>query len=130
MIELVSGFSGRHKPDFLLWNGCKATVGPSVQHRGHNYEAPELAPSLYRATRLPARCAKYGSARGLFVAVTDLFKLHLHLPERESGLLACFCIGTWLADRLPTALSLAISGPVRNWESMCCACSAASVAIP
>ena len=32
-------------------------------------------------------------------------------PERESSLLACFSIGTWLADRLPSAPSLAISGP-------------------
>jgi hypothetical protein len=111
MIELVSGSSGLNKPNLLLWNGRKATVGTRVQHGGHSYEARELAPSLYRATRLPPRCTNYGSARDLFVAVGDLFRLHLDLPERESSLLACFSIGTWLADCLPTALSLVISGP-------------------
>jgi hypothetical protein len=47
----------------------------------------------------------------LFAAIADLFKHHLDLPQRESSLLACFSISTWLADRLPTAPSLVISGP-------------------
>jgi len=111
MIELVSGSSGFNKPDFLLWNGRKTTVGPRVEHGGCIYEVPELASSLYRATRLPSRCTKYGSARSLFAAIADLFKHHLDLPARECSLLACFSISTWLADRLPTAPSLAISGP-------------------
>jgi hypothetical protein len=111
MIELIAGSSGSNKPDFLLWNGRKATVGPRVEHGGCIYEARELSPSLYRATRLPSRCADYGSARGLFAVITNLFKRHLDLPERESSLLACFSISTWLADRLPTAPSLTISGP-------------------
>ena len=111
MIELVSGAPGLNQPDCLLWNGSKATVGPRVKHGGCIYEAPELAPSLYRAMRLPSKCTDYGSSRGLFAVITNLFKHHLDLPERESSLLACFSISTWLADRLPTAPSLAISGP-------------------
>jgi hypothetical protein len=111
MIELIAGSSVLNKPDVLLWNSRKATVGARVKHGGCIYEAPELAPSLYRATRLPSRCGDYGSARGLFAAITDLFRHHLDLPERESSLLACFSISTWLADRLPTAPNLIISGP-------------------
>jgi hypothetical protein len=61
--------------------------------------------------RLPSKCTDYGSSRGLFAVITNLFKHHLDLPERESSLLACFSISTWLADRLPTAPSLAVSGP-------------------
>ena len=115
MIELVSGSSGLHKPDFLRWSGKKATVGTHIKHGGRTYEAPELDPSLYRATRFPSRCDDYDSARDLFAAIVDLFKHHLDLPERESSLLTCFSISTWLADRLPSAPSLAISGP--NQES-------------
>jgi len=111
MIELVSGSSESSKPDVLLWNGSNATVAPRVEHDGRIYEAPELPPSLYRATRFPSRCSDYGSARGLFAAITDLFKRHLDLPERESSLLACFSISTWLADRLPIAPGLIISAP-------------------
>ena len=111
MIELVSGSRGLNKPDLLLWNGRKAISGPRVEHCGCIYEAPELAPSLYRATRLPSRCTNYGSARSLFAAITDLFKRHFDLPERESRLLACFSVSTWLSDCLPTAPSLTISGP-------------------
>ncbi len=111
MIELVSGSSGLDKPDFLRWNGKKATVGTHIKHGGRTYEVPELDPSLYRATRFPSRCDDYDSARDLFAAIVDLFKHHLDLPERESSLLACFSISTWLADRLPTAPNLAISGP-------------------
>jgi hypothetical protein len=111
MIDLVSGSSGLNKPDLLLWHGSKSTVGPRVKHGGCIYEAPELPPSLYRATRFPSRCHDYGSARGLFDLINDLFKHHLDLPERESSLLACFSISTWLADRLRSAPSLTISGP-------------------
>ena len=111
MIELVSGSSEPNKPDLLLWNGSKAIVAPRVEHGGCIYEAPELPQSLYRATRFPSRCSDYGSARGLFAAITDLFKRHLDLPQRDSSLLSCFSISTWLADRLPTAPTLTISGP-------------------
>ncbi len=111
MIELVAGSSGLDKPDFLLWDGKKATVGTHIKHGGRTYEVPELGPSLYRATRFPSRCDDYDSARDLFAAIADLFVQRLDLPERESNLLTCFSIGTWLADRLPSAPSLAISGP-------------------
>ena len=59
----------------------------------------------------PPSVRDYGSARGLFAESLDLFQRHLDLPERESSLLTCFSISTWLADRLPTAPSLTISGP-------------------
>jgi hypothetical protein len=114
MIELVSGSSGLVKPDFLLWNGKKASVGTHIKHGGRTYEVPKLNPSLYRATRLPSRCDDYDSARDLFAAIADLFMQRLDLPERESGLLTCFSISTWLADCLPSAPSLAISGPSQD----------------
>ena len=102
MIELVSSCSGHNKPDLLLWTGSEAIVGPRVEYGNRIYEPPELPPSLYRATRFPSGCQDYGSARVLFAAITDLFKQHLHLTERESSLLACFSISTWfesLEDR-------------------------------
>ncbi len=111
MIELISGGSALNKPNLLLWNGRKATVGPRVGNGGRIYEAAELSLSLLRAMRLPSQCTDYGSARDLFVAITELFEHHIDLPERDSSLLACFSMGTWLADRLPTAPSLTISGP-------------------
>jgi hypothetical protein len=110
MVELVSSSSGFNKPDLLLWNGRKAAVGPRVEYGSCTYEAPELNPILWRAMRLPAGCRDYGSARALFDGIRDLFQRHFGLPESESGLLACFVISTWLADRLPTAPNLIISG--------------------
>jgi hypothetical protein len=107
-IELISGSS---KPNLLLWNGRKENIGPRVEHGGCTYEAPELDPILWRAIRLPAGCRDYGSARALFDGIRDLFQRHLGLPESESALIACFAISTWLADRLPRAPGLTISGP-------------------
>ena len=108
MIDLVSGSSSLNKVDLLLWNGSKATVGRRVEHGGCIYEAPELPLSLYRATRFPSHCHDYGSARGLYDLIADLFNRHLDFPDRESGLLACFSISTWLGDRLPIAPSLTL----------------------
>jgi hypothetical protein len=110
MIELISGSSETSTPHLLLWNGRKTIVGHQVEHNGRIYQAPELPPSLYRATRFPSHCQGYGSARTLFDLLNDVILHHLDLPERESRLLACFSISTWLADRLPTAPSMAISG--------------------
>jgi hypothetical protein len=111
MIELVSGSSALNKPELLLWKGRKTTVGPHIEHGGQTYEVPQLGPSVYRATRFPSRCTDYGSARALFTAIADLFRQRLDLPDRESSLLACFSISTWLADCLPTAPNLTLSGP-------------------
>ena len=111
MIELVAGSMELNRSDLLLWNGSRATVGPRVEHGGCIYEAPALPPSLYRATRFPSGCHDYSSARSLFITITDLFKHHLDFPEVESSLLACFSVSTWLADHLPVAPTLMISGP-------------------
>jgi hypothetical protein len=111
MVELVSSSSGFNKPDLLLWNGRKAAVGPRVEYGGCTYEAAELDPILWRAMRLPGGCHDYRSARRLFDGVRDLFQRHLGLPEAESGMIASFAISTWLADRLPSAPGLTISGP-------------------
>lgn len=111
MLELIAGSSVLNKPDVLLWNGRKATVGARVEHGGCSYEAPKLDPILWRAMRLPAGCHDYGSARALFDGIRNLFQRHLGLPESESGLVASFAISTWLADRLPSAPGLTISGP-------------------
>jgi hypothetical protein len=109
MLELIAGSSVLNKPDVLLWNGRKATVGARVEHGGCTYEAPELDPILWRAMRLPAGYCDYGSARALFDGIRGLFQRQLGLPEPESSLLACFAISTWLADRLPSAPGLTIS---------------------
>ena len=111
IIEPVASSSGQNKPDLLLWDGRKATVGPGVEHGGIIYEAPELPPMLYRATRFASGCREYGSARRLFAAIAELFRRHFDLPDRESSLLASFTVSTWLADRLPSAPALIISGP-------------------
>jgi hypothetical protein len=111
IIEPVAGSTGSGKLNLLLWTGSKATVGPRVEHGGCVYEAAELPPSLYRAIRFPSHCDDYGSARVLFDSISDLITHHFDLPERESNLLACFPISTWLADSLLIALTLAISGP-------------------
>jgi hypothetical protein len=110
VIEMVAGPS-ETKPHLVLWNAKKATIAARIEFSGCIYEAAEVAPSVYQATRLPKGCTEYGSTRQLFTEIVDLFKRYLQCPERESELLACFCLSTWLADRLPTAPTLAISAP-------------------
>ncbi len=110
MIELVSGSAG-NKPDLLHWNGVKGSIAARVEYGDYTYEASELNPSLYCATRLPKQCKDYGSSRELFRGVADLFKHSFHFSDRESGLVACFCLSTWLTDRLSIAPSLVIFAP-------------------
>ena len=81
IIEPVAGSAGAGKPDLLLWTRSKAKVGSRVEHGGCVYEAAELPPSLYRATRFPSHCRDYGSARSLFDSMSDLSNRYLDLPE-------------------------------------------------
>jgi hypothetical protein len=113
VIELVGGSAGSNKPDLLLWNGT-ATVAHQVKHGGCVYEAPELSPSLYRAMLLPSGFRDCGPPRELYRGIAALFVDNLNFAERESRLLASFCMSSWLADRLPIAPSLVISGPDRG----------------
>jgi hypothetical protein len=111
MIELVRGLARSTKPNLLLWKGNVATIASQVRYRDCTYEAPELAPSIRGATRLPRRCADYGSVRQLFSRIVKLFSSRLRFSDRESRLLTSFSMSTWLADRLPIAPGLVISGP-------------------
>ena len=110
MIELVAPHSELGTLDLLLWNGRTAHTNARIHYGDRTYAAPKLDPTLYRAIRFPAGCRGYGSAQRLFLGIRDLFVRYCGLPDRESGLLACFSIGTWLADRLPSAPNLIISG--------------------
>lgn len=111
LIELVSGSSTSTNPDLLLWNNNKVTIGSSVKKDGRIYRAPKLRQDFYRAIRLPASSSGYASARKLFEALDAEFKHRLDLGERESSLLACFAISSWIGDCLPIMPSLCISGP-------------------
>ena len=110
VIELVSGHEP-NKPDLLLWNGSEATIAARVEYGGCTYQSPELTASVYGATRFPKRCSKYESIRSLFTGIAALLARHLGLPERESKLVACFCVSTWLADCLPAAPGLVFCAP-------------------
>lgn len=113
MIELIRSSDGKG-PSLLAWDGKRATTGHSVECCGSAYEAPDLAPSLSRAVRLPSGISDYSSARSLYAEIINLFHKHLDLPSQESGLLASFSISTWMADSLPTAPSLAITGSMEE----------------
>ncbi len=109
VIELVSGLVRADEPRLIQWNRGKAKIAPTIQHGGVTYEPIKLPPSLCRATRLAARAQVYGSESELFTHIAQLFKNFLSFPDRDSKLLSCFCLASWVADRLPTAPSLAIS---------------------
>jgi hypothetical protein len=111
MIEMVAGPAGTKQPNLLFWNGAKVSIRRAIEYGDSTYEAPEFDTSLYQATRFPKGCNGDGSARRLLATLADVFANSLHLPDRESRLLGCFCLSTWLADRLSMAPSLAIFTP-------------------
>ena len=111
IIELVSGPPGTNKPNLLLWNGSEGTIASQLKHAERTYEASEIAPSLYRALRLPAKYSEYGSVENLFSGIAELFNNHLGLSDRQSRLLTAFSLTTWLSDRLPIAPGVVMSAP-------------------
>jgi hypothetical protein len=108
IVELVSGPGGTNRPNLLLWNGAVGTIASQVKHGEHTYVAPEIAPSLYHAIRLPTKSMDYGSLEDLFSGIAELFKNYLGLSDRQSRLLTAFSLSTWLADRLPIAPGVVI----------------------
>jgi|SRR5579859_2712934 len=112
-IELVSSTSQRMTPKLLLWKKTGATTAAQVKYRGRIYESPELSSDFYRAIRLPAGCSDYRSVRALFKEMVSTFDQHLQLSNGDSKLLTSFAISTWLADRLPVAPNVVMSGDQR-----------------
>jgi hypothetical protein len=111
ILELVCALNWSRRLDLLFWNGIKATVSSRVAHDGCFYEPADVPPSLYHATRFPVRYDPYNSVRHLLNQTEQLFTQYLHFADREARLLAVFAMSTWIADRLPTAPTLVISGP-------------------
>ena len=109
IIEIVSGPGGTNRPNLLLWNGAVGTIASRLKYGEHTYVAPEIAPSLYYAIRLPTKSMDYGSLEDLFSGIAELFKNYLRLSDRQSRLLTAFSLSTWLADRLPIAPGVVIS---------------------
>ena len=109
IIELVSGPAGTTRPNLILWNRSEGTIASELKHGEHTYVAPEIAPSLYHALRLPTKSVDYGSLEDLFSGIAELFRNCLGLSDRQSRLLTAFSMSTWLADRLPIAPGAVIS---------------------
>lgn len=111
MLEVVCAPNPSRQLDLLFWNGTNGTVSSRFIHDGCVYQPAEVPASLYQATRFPVRYEPHNSARQLLNRTEQLFSRYLHFAERESRLLAVFAMSTWIADRLPTAPALVISGP-------------------
>lgn len=110
IIELVRPPAESTKPNLLLWKVTAATTAAQMQYGDRIYESPELIADVYRAIRFPTSCSDYRSLRALFDGIAAAFDQHLQLSERESRLLTSFALSTWLADHLPIAPTLVISG--------------------
>jgi hypothetical protein len=116
-IELVADPEHRGKLKLLEWDGKKATAASLVAHGGLVYEPLGLENSIFRAMRLPTRCAEYASTKDLFADVAGLFKKYLDLPEHDADQLAGWSFSTWFSDCLPSAPGLSVYSPDLNRES-------------
>jgi hypothetical protein len=111
VLEVVCAPKASRQLKLLFWNGTKGAVSSRHIHDGCLYQPADVPPSLYYATRFPVRYESHHSARQLLNRTEQLFTRYLHFAERESRLLAVFAMSTWIADRLPIAPALVISGP-------------------
>jgi hypothetical protein len=97
--------------DLLLFrDAARKTIACQVEHEGRIYRPLELEETIRRATRFPHDAKTYGSPGKLFRRISQVIEMHSGLIEYEASLIAAWVASSWIADFLPSAPTLFVSG--------------------
>ncbi len=110
LIDLVYTEHTEH-PQLALWDGKNETIGPSVEHNGHQYVPDFVDRSILRALALPTEVLPHGTTRGLLTQVSKLMTTFAGLDEKSAALISRVVLCSHLLEALPVAPTVAILSP-------------------
>lgn len=114
VIEPIAVGASKEAVELLLWSNGRVRAGHQVEYCGQVFTPFPMDSPLFRTMRLPTYCAEEGSTRALFDDTRKLFYRYLGLEEPEISLLTGFVFSTWMPERLPDPVGLAINGDIED----------------
>jgi hypothetical protein len=111
LLEEIRDPSNPRGMALLRWDGERAEVADRIVYAGRTYIPMTLNASTLEAIYFPSERKDHGSLAELFAKLVDVINSYFSLPDRELRLIAHFILTTWVADALPKAVRLLVSGP-------------------
>jgi hypothetical protein len=110
MIELVGGVHFA-RPQLMLWNGSRETIGPIVEYDGQRYEPAEIDSSILQQLTLPTRSCPHGTTREFLMNICKLVANLVGLDQKAASLVARIVLCSAIIDAVSVAPVLVIAGP-------------------
>jgi hypothetical protein len=106
ILELVEDLALPSGLALLKWDGCESSVSPELVHRCRTYIPLTLNPTVRSSLRLPSRVSAFGSTETLYAEMMALLDEFTNLSEAVRQQLAVLVLASWLADCLPTPITV------------------------
>jgi hypothetical protein len=104
----------RHKNGFLYLYHYRGSFSRSSMSKSFDYGEKVILPpeenEFTTNTRFASKLEEYESVAGLLRSLEDFVSQCIDVSESDRFLLACFALSTWVADFLPVAPYLALTG--------------------
>ena len=110
LIDLVRADRTEH-PQLALWDGRNETVGPCVEHNGHQYVLGVIDVSILRELALPTQVLPHGTTRNLLTQICKLMTTFAGLDEKSAALISRVVLCSHVLEALPVAPTVAILSP-------------------
>src|SRR5215467_14071322 len=110
LLEVVMDPADPSKLALLHWNGEFGEVAARFNFCGKTYVPPAVDSVMAQAIHFPSYNAHSQSTRELFQKLVGLIGASCGLPDQTLKLIAYWILSTWVADVLPMAPTLLISG--------------------
>jgi hypothetical protein len=110
LVELVRDPHRLERTAFAVWRNRKLKITDHIKHLGRILIPPRKHDHIWRYVVLPYGVAPYNTAQDLARRIRNGIRACVNIPNPYPSLLAAFSVYTWIADLLPTAVYLLISG--------------------
>ena len=110
IIEMIEDADDSSRTLFAVYEGGRIHLTKEVQHRGQRLVPLNRDCNGLGQIRLPHAPASYRSPEELFLRVLGFINSCLELPPVYGALASYFMIYDWVADRMPMAVYLCVTG--------------------
>ena len=110
IIEVIEDPADASRTRFAVWDGHGAFFADEIEYRGQKFIPPSRHSAGLENIRLPRMLAPYGSPDLLFWRILDFIRSCVDLPEICAILATYYVIYDWVADLMPTAVYLQVTG--------------------
>ncbi len=110
LVELVRDPHGLERTAFAVWRKGQVEITDHIEHHGRILIPPREHDHILRNVVLPYGVAPYNTTQDLARRIRKSIRSCVNIPNPYPSLLAAFSVYSWIADLLPTAVYLLVTG--------------------